>query len=68
MPKLLKIQKKKKRIPMRVTKCPHCKKVFFETDSEVCPFCKRSLKEDLNIFRDMLGDDNPFKDFLSGEK
>jgi acetyl-CoA carboxylase beta subunit len=50
---------------MKVIKCPHCKKVFFETSSEVCPFCKKDLKEDLNILMDMFRDCNPFSNFFN---
>jgi hypothetical protein len=54
---------------MKTIKCPHCKKIFFDAGSENCPFCKKSLtlKENLNIFEDFFGDNNPFGNFFNGD-
>jgi len=52
----------------KITKCPHCSKIFFDAETEFCPFCKKSLKEDLGILGDIFGDCNSFKDFFSGGK
>jgi endogenous inhibitor of DNA gyrase (YacG/DUF329 family) len=46
---------------MEVTKCPHCKKAFFITNSEICPYCGKNIKIDLNIFGNYK---NPFKDIF----
>lgn len=46
---------------MKVTKCQYCKKVFFETYSSICPFCKKNLKDSiLEDFKNLFGLNKPF--------
>jgi hypothetical protein len=52
----------------KIIKCHHCTKIFFDAGTEFCPFCKKSLKEDLGIFNSIFGDSGPFKDFFTGGK
>jgi len=40
-------------------KCPHCQKVYFLIEEDKCPHCGKEDNE-LNIFKDIFGDDNPF--------
>lgn len=51
----------------KTTKCPHCKSIFFDTESNICPFCKRNINNSLDRFKEMFGEDNPFKDVFKGE-
>jgi phage FluMu protein Com len=47
---------------MKTLKCPHCKKVFFDISADICPVCKKNLNEtDFNIFRELFGEDGPFR-------
>jgi len=53
---------------MKPIKCPHCKKIYFNIDSFICPFCKKNItKSNLKLFTDLFGKTNPFKDLL-GDK
>jgi len=52
---------------MNTIQCPHCKKIFFQTESNFCPFCKKDITKSIDAFKDLFGKDNPFKD-LMGEK
>jgi len=36
-------------------KCPHCKKVFFELDNKICPFCKKNINITSDILDDLFG-------------
>lgn len=48
------------------TKCPHCKKIFFNNENIKCPFCNK----DINILPDFFGDifgnkTNPLSDMMN---
>lgn len=43
-----------------VIKCPHCEKIFFDNENKSCPFCGKKLNDNLDIFKDLFGDNNPF--------
>jgi phage FluMu protein Com len=46
-----------------VIKCLHCGKYFIDIDQEKCPFCHKSVNDDLQIFKNLFGEDNPFDNF-----
>ena len=45
-----------------IIRCSICDKIYFDIGQDVCPYCKNKPKDDLQIFNDLFGDDNPFKD------
>jgi len=50
---------------MKVTKCPHCQKIFFDIGSDICPVCKKNLEELPDFLKDFFGDNNPFSTFFN---
>jgi hypothetical protein len=44
--------------------CPHCKRAFFDTGANICPFCHKGLNDGLQVFKDLFRDNNPFDDNL----
>jgi len=42
-----------------VIKCPHCGKIFFKTENDICPFCKQRLSTLPDFFKEIFKD-NPF--------
>jgi len=50
---------------MKTLKCPYCKKIFFDIGSDICPVCKKNLNKDLNILKELFGEDNSFNDTLN---
>ncbi len=47
-------------------KCPHCNKIFLDIGNNICPFCKKNINESFDKFKEMFGEDNPFKDIFKG--
>jgi endogenous inhibitor of DNA gyrase (YacG/DUF329 family) len=43
-------------------KCPHCKKIFFCLENDICPFCSKNIK-DIDYFNQFK--DIPFKDIFN---
>jgi hypothetical protein len=41
-------------------KCPHCQKVYFLIEGKPCPFCDKDDRDNLQVWKDIFGDDNPF--------
>jgi hypothetical protein len=35
-------------------KCNHCKKIFFSTSDDKCPFCKKSIYDLPDYFKDIF--------------
>ena len=51
-------------------KCPHCGRIFFYTNNDICPFCKRNIIFLSENFPDFFGDifgnqNNPLSDIFN---